>query len=522
MTDGSLRLDGTVMRVPTSTGDIEDGRELDAQLLVLRRELIENLWTGMRLLVAFGVPISLSRLVYTDWLPVYTMHLALGIIAFLIAGLRKQLSFPWLANSFLLFLWAVGIPGIFTFGLAASSVWWLVLSCFVASTVYSVRVGALLAAGTGAVLGLAGAGFISGALSLPLNLNQYHSELTAWMTLVVVTGSFAILLLRASGSHQRSLYHMLNLIRRQRDEVNDLYDKAPCGYHSLDAKGRFLRINQTELRWLGLQSNEIVGRSFLDFVTPESRERFNANFPAFKERGFVNDLEFEIVRRDGSKLPVLLSATAVKDASGAFLMSRSTLFDISERKRLEDALRLQARTDSLTGLANRRDFYERADREIALARRQLTPLGLLMLDVDHFKQINDHYGHAAGDAVLKVLSASLGMEIRVIDIAARLGGEEFAVLLPATDSGWALQAAERIRARLASEVVAVDGQSIRFTVSIGASMVKEDDRTIEEALRRADEALYLAKKQGRNQVCLYSPEQRLKSEPKTTETGLIF
>ncbi|HEX5803667.1 MAG TPA: response regulator [Azospira sp.] len=128
---------------------------------------------------------------------------------------------------------------------------------------------------------------------------------------------------------------------READEIEDLYNKAPCGYHSLDADGRFLRINDTELAWLGYTRNEVVGRMyFADLLTPASRQAFAESFRQFKERGEACDLEFEMLRRDGTVLPVLLNATAIRDAAGNYLASRSTVNDITDRKRAEEALRL--------------------------------------------------------------------------------------------------------------------------------------------------------------------------------------
>ncbi|WP_017318525.1 response regulator [Mastigocladopsis repens] len=119
-------------------------------------------------------------------------------------------------------------------------------------------------------------------------------------------------------------------------EFEDLYDNAPCGYHSVDAEGIFIRINNTELNLLGYTRDEVIGKKkFSDLLTESSRATFQECFPIFKRRGWVNDLEFQILRKDGTIVPVLLSATAIKDAAGQYLMSRSTVFDISERKAAE-------------------------------------------------------------------------------------------------------------------------------------------------------------------------------------------
>ncbi|MFC5302810.1 response regulator [Azospira restricta] len=126
----------------------------------------------------------------------------------------------------------------------------------------------------------------------------------------------------------------------QADEIEDLYNKAPCGYHSLDADGRIIRINDTELAWLGYAHEEIVGRRhFADLLTPASRATFAGSFQHFKECGEIRDFEFEMLRRDGSVLPVLLNATAIRDRAGNYLSSRSTVYDITDRKRAEEALR---------------------------------------------------------------------------------------------------------------------------------------------------------------------------------------
>ncbi len=122
-------------------------------------------------------------------------------------------------------------------------------------------------------------------------------------------------------------------LAEQTTGIADLYNNAPCGYHSLDSTGAFIAINDTELAMLGYARDEVVGRLRFDqVITPSSRRMFEENFPQFKQTGYVHDLEFEMVRKDGSLLPVVLSASAVRDNEGRYLFSRSTLFDNRERK----------------------------------------------------------------------------------------------------------------------------------------------------------------------------------------------
>jgi diguanylate cyclase (GGDEF)-like protein len=165
-------------------------------------------------------------------------------------------------------------------------------------------------------------------------------------------------------------------------------------------------------------------------------------------------------------------------------------------------LRLLANTDSLTGAMSRRYFYEEATREIARTRRQGTQLNCALIDVDHFKSINDKYGHDIGDLVLKRVVAACKSELRASDYIGRLGGEEFAAMLPNASSDAALEVAERMREAVAAMKIETSAGKIEVTVSIGLAAHAVRDNSIEPALRRADVAVYKAKSGGRNRtVC---------------------
>lgn len=158
-------------------------------------------------------------------------------------------------------------------------------------------------------------------------------------------------------------------------------------------------------------------------------------------------------------------------------------------------------SDELTGLRNRRFLMARYHEEFERARRYSTPLGFLMLDLDHFKEINDNYGHPFGDLVLKSVAGTISEAMREYDIAARYGGEEFAVLVPETKRQDLLALAERIRAQLEKKDIIEAGISARVTASIGVTSLEESD-TPETLLNRADKALYQAKHEGRNRIVL--------------------
>jgi diguanylate cyclase (GGDEF)-like protein len=189
--------------------------------------------------------------------------------------------------------------------------------------------------------------------------------------------------------------------------------------------------------------------------------------------------------------------------------------DITERKRMNDELLVLATTDFLTGLPNRREFMARLDDEQARLQRDISERGaVLMLDLDHFKRINDEYGHATGDAVLRHMAGLMRDSQRKIDTLGRVGGEEFAVLLPGADMANAAAFAERLRQRIAGTPLEVDGRLLAVTVSIGIAALDAGDSSGDAALVRADKALYCAKRGGRNRV-----EQVLQCEPGRPEAA---
>ena len=169
---------------------------------------------------------------------------------------------------------------------------------------------------------------------------------------------------------------------------------------------------------------------------------------------------------------------------------------------LSEQLRALSTTDALTGLPNRRAFDERLQAEIARANRHGAPLALVMIDLDHFKALNDRFGHQVGDAVLSTVGAVLGSERRLGDLAARYGGEEFVAILPHADEDAAQAWAERVRARIAGTAVDVDGQLARVTASFGVAAARPEDEDKASLVAAADQALYQAKARGRDRVAV--------------------
>lgn len=450
------------------------------------------------------------------------------------------------------------------------------------------------------------------------------------------------------------------------DEIFDQYNNAPCGYHSLDASGLFLRINNTELKWLGYTRDEVVGQMrFTDIIAPESLETYHRSIATLGKLGILRDVEFKLRRKDNSLLDISLESTALYSDTGQCVSIRSRVFDISDRKRSESGRRDQERfiervllatpdivyvvdvetrrnvfanretaaqlgytvseitamgdtifeqlvhpedipkvaahiirilgasddtvleteyrirradgayrvfasrdtvfardasgavtqylgiaqdvteqrsaqkaieeqtarlkdfalriaiqrneleeanrhlhtlasTDGLTGLPNHRAFQERLQIEFDRATCNATPLSLLLLDLDYFKQYNDLFGHTAGDNVLRAVGSVLKNATREGDTCARYGGEEFAIIVPGAGPDSALRIAEQLR----STVQAISDPNRAITTSIGVASLQQDKESPSSLIRDADTAMYRAKREGRNRVCYANPDGR--------------
>ncbi len=182
------------------------------------------------------------------------------------------------------------------------------------------------------------------------------------------------------------------------------------------------------------------------------------------------------------------------------LSLRNWNLNVRERREKEAEILYLSYHDELTGLPNRRYLIEAGEREVAQARRYGHPLAVLILDIDHFKWINDTYGHLAGDQVLIRLSEALNLELRAGDLLARMGGEEFTVLLPETSLPFALEVAERLRRSAAKTATEHEGQTISITISIGVTCTEDGEAGLDTLLGTADDALYGAKESGRDGV----------------------
>ncbi|MDD5365663.1 MAG: PhnD/SsuA/transferrin family substrate-binding protein [Gallionellaceae bacterium] len=292
---------------------------------------------------------------------------------------------------------------------------------------------------------------------------------------------------------------------RRSEERRQLLAALGEGIYGVDPEGRCTFVNPTALAMLGYDPEELLGldqHALIHHHRPDGRAYPHGQCPIYQtlHDGQVRRLDEWFFRKDGTGFPVEMTVAPMNHAdmrTGAVVV----FHDIRERKRLEAELQALATTDPLTGLPNRRHFLARLEQEKdRLQRHNEPPATLLMLDLDHFKLVNDSHGHAAGDAVLRRFADLLGKRLRKTDLVGRLGGEEFAILLFATHPAGAREFAEGLREQVAAEAIVFGDTRLGVTVSIGMTQLLPDDASADAALARADAALYRAKENGRNRV----------------------
>lgn len=265
--------------------------------------------------------------------------------------------------------------------------------------------------------------------------------------------------------------------------------------------------NEQWAKMLGYSLEDIkkTTHQWSDFIHPADRDKaWQSIHDVLEGRLKSHHLEYRMLHKDGSIRWILDQANIMqRDADGKPTRMSGTHSDVTERKEMEMKLLQQANVDYLTLASNRGYFMEQAELELNRAIRYGSPLSLLMLDIDFFKQVNDTHGHKAGDIVLKKLVEVCRETLREVDVIGRIGGEEFAILLPETPCGEAVEVAERLRQVMENTKVPLDGGlPIRFSLSIGVTSLNSSEDNVDVLLNLADKALYKAKKSGRNKVCV--------------------
>ena len=296
-------------------------------------------------------------------------------------------------------------------------------------------------------------------------------------------------------THRRSIEESL---RESEERFRITLENLPGAIFVHDQKGRFLMVNRAACQQTGYLQEELLQMQVGD-IDPQAPDRKDIiNIWQNMKSGQASMVESFHTRKDGTQYPaeVLISAITM-DGQPCML---AVAFDISQRKAVEEKLRVLATTDALTGMWNRRHFTQAARDALERAHRYQETFSLLMLDIDHFKKINDTYGHAAGDEVLRHFARLIRQGLRQVDLAGRFGGEEFAVILPHTNLEGAYVMAERLRLCIKNSPAQYNDVEIPLSVSIGVASYHKDIKDEDEIFKMADDALYEAKSRGRDLV----------------------
>ena len=328
---------------------------------------------------------------------------------------------------------------------------------------------------------------------------------------VLITGVILFSVLLRQLTKDRAL---LNLQHRQRQALRErerqlqiLMDNLPgMAYRCLyDPDWTMKFVSQGCTKLTGYEPDELVNNrvtSYAALVSDASNQQLFEQVRVALEKEESFSLEYEVTRKDGSRIWVWERGRGVQEDDGS-LHLEGIILDISDRKVLETELEQMATRDPLTGLLNRREMSRVLDEELQRARRYQRPMAVLWVDFDHFKDVNDTYGHAAGHSVLRAISRLLLGSVRSVDSIGRFGGEEFVIVLPEMDLEEAQETAERLRRKVAEEPQPLgNGEAVPLTISVGVAVYPDHGQTASTLCAAADKAMYLAKDRGRNCVAM--------------------
>jgi len=295
-------------------------------------------------------------------------------------------------------------------------------------------------------------------------------------------------------------------LQENESKLRGITDSAQDAIIMIDSQGGIHFWNPAAEKMFGYSSKEVQNLDVHQIVVPEAqREAAWEGMRRFREQekgdtvSWLQDIE--AIHRNGTIFPVEVSIAPVRLEGQCFLVGN--VRDVSERKEYERQLRELANRDGLTRVLNRRHFMDLAEHEVLRSERYREPLSLIMLDLDYFKEVNDTYGHQIGDIVLKELADILAGSLRKSDILGRVGGEEFAILLPKTPGTQAALAGEKLRGEVEQAQFGGSCNKLQCTVSIGVAGTEAVKCDLSLLLEGADKAMYRAKQLGRNRIESY-------------------
>lgn len=283
--------------------------------------------------------------------------------------------------------------------------------------------------------------------------------------------------------------------------VEKLFESMPVAMVLLNRKGEHVALNQALASISGFRKEELIGRK-IEELSKQSGENIIHDFRMFDANLEVPDHEVVI---EGKTFYV--SVRPLRNDTGYAIGEMVALMDITKSKKLEQTLEetnrkllYLSRYDDLTDVLNARTYYEEAEKKLISEQASHSPCSVLFLDLDHFKRINDTYGHSTGDIVLSCTAKCISQACRKSDLIGRVGGEEFSVFLPETGHSDAMALAETLRRKIEEMEIAVGNNLVKVTASIGVDLKSESHRSIADIQREADCAMYHAKQSGRNKI----------------------
>lgn len=282
--------------------------------------------------------------------------------------------------------------------------------------------------------------------------------------------------------------------------LQTVIDAVPTPIFFKDENGAYLGCNRAFEFYVGQSADDLIGKTVYDISPKRFADVYHkADLDLIRDGG-AQEYEAKVKYADGSVHDIVFNKAVFYKPDGRKGGVVGAMLDVTERKKLEEKFERWATVDPLTSTYNRRSFFRLAEAEHSRCARERQPLSLMVIDIDHFKNINDTYGHAAGDAVLVNITNTAQKVLRKHDIFARAGGEEFYVTLGNTGLGQADRIARRLSKRIADIEIAYGQHTITVTASIGVTECNLARENIEDALKRADTAMYEAKRHGRNCV----------------------
>jgi diguanylate cyclase (GGDEF)-like protein/PAS domain S-box-containing protein len=309
-------------------------------------------------------------------------------------------------------------------------------------------------------------------------------------------------LIKMGDRMQSQLNRLNDELALSEEKYRSIFESSMHGIYRSTPEGRFLDINPAMARMFGYGSVDDMFTLVRDigkdiYLEPRQRENF---LRMLRQHRQLRDYPLKLRRLDGETIWVEVNVHGVFDENKNLVELEGLVADVTEKRRMLKKLQSLARRDVLTGQWNRRYFMELGQREMNRANREDSPLSLIFFDVDHFKAVNDTHGHDAGDAVLVELSRAVNSRLRDFDLFGRMGGEEFAVLLPGASIFHAVNVAEKLRSCIERTVVSTRGVDIRCTASLGVADRRPDRKTLQSLIQAADNAMYAAKHAGRNRI----------------------